>query len=302
MKIGILGLGGVGGFVGSPLASLHIEDLQVVFICRGESRKAILENGLTLTSQGQNITARPDIVSDNPEEIGLLDYLIIATKSYSLLSVIKEYSSCLNQDSVVITLQNMVNAKEMITEEFSNQFRILEGCIYVAANIESPGIIRHIGGPGKIIVGGEYRPPDEKFINICQKSGLDISFEENIKPVLWSKYLFVAPIAAITTAYDITFGQLRENEELMSLARSLMMEIYLLADAKGIKLPDTIIDASLSLLSKFSYDSKSSLQVDFELGKKQTEKEFFIDYIISESKKNGLPNFNRINKEIVSRN
>jgi ketopantoate reductase len=54
----------------------------VVFIARGETKKAIAESGLTIITDENEITVFPNIVSDDPLTIGKLDYLICATKTY----------------------------------------------------------------------------------------------------------------------------------------------------------------------------------------------------------------------------
>jgi len=79
-KIGILGIGGIGGFVGAPLAKKYKDsETKIIFICRGETKKAIQNEGLLFESKGETTTIFPDLVSDNPTEIGILDVLILTS-------------------------------------------------------------------------------------------------------------------------------------------------------------------------------------------------------------------------------
>ena len=50
IRIGILGLGGVGGYFGGLLAKAYYksDDIEIIFIARGETQKAIAENGLKI--------------------------------------------------------------------------------------------------------------------------------------------------------------------------------------------------------------------------------------------------------------
>jgi len=305
MRIGILGLGGIGGFIGAPLAKHYSaenqEDVQLVFICRGDTKKEIEKNGLTLTSYGNILNVRPHLVSDNPQEIGVLDVLLVTTKSFSLVDAIGMYRSCLNQDSTVITLQNMVNAKEVIQNTYKNKFNVLEGCIYVASNIKAPGQIKHLGGPGKIFIGNGPMNKYEHLIKLFRTAEIDMSFEENISPVLWKKYLFVAPVAAITTAHNVTFGELLSSKSLIATLEAMMREIKILALSKGIELTEDDIQISLELLSKFPYKSKSSLQLDYENRNERTEKHYLIDYIINECEKENIQcsSYRKINELIL---
>ena len=299
IKIGILGIGGIGGFVGAPLAKKYKNtSTKIIFICRGETKKAILNKGLLFESKGSTETIYPDLVSDNPAEIGILDVLILTSKSYSIDSILATYKDCINEKTIIITLQNVVNAKEIILETLPEPGQIMEGCIYVASNVKNPGHVQHLGGPGKIFVGGKE---NKALIDLLVTGGLDITYVANIDEILWKKYLFVAPVAAITSAYKVTFGQLLEDQNLMQILENMMVEIKSLASKNNISLTNEDIQTSKDLLTKFPFESKSSLQLDFE-NQNQTEKHFLVDYVIDNAKQYGIetPYYKSVNEKINS--
>lgn len=302
-SIGIAGIGGIGGFAGALLAKTYKNDpaTKIIFICRDETKDIINTKGLTVESKGQINTIQPNLASDDPKEIGKLDILIIATKSYALDTVINRYKDCIGNDTVIIPLQNMVNAEETIRQHLPDKGKIAEGCIYIASNLHQKAHVRHVGGPGKIFIGGNSE--NKWVIEPLQKGGLDISFADNIKDVLWKKSLFVAPVAAITTAYNINFGQLRESTELMTLLEKMMLEIQVLAKVNHISLLSQDVEAAKELLHKFPYDAKSSLQLDVEQGKTQTEKYFFVDFVIENCLKHTLDvqHYQQVNEQIKTR-
>ncbi|MDA6070333.1 2-dehydropantoate 2-reductase [Flavobacterium sp. AC] len=297
MKIGILGIGGIGGFVGAPLVKKYKDSTtKIIFICRGETKNVIQNKGLVFESKGTKETISPDLVSDNPTEIGILDVLILTSKSYSIKDVLSTYKDCIGPETIIITLQNVVNAKEIIQENLPQAANIMEGCIYVASNVKQPGHIQHVGGPGKIFVGGHE---NKQLIELLASGGLDITYAENINQILWTKYLFVAPVAGITSAYKITFGQLLKDQNLMYILGNMMMEIQSLASKNNITLTMQDIETSKDLLTKFPFESKSSLQLDFE-NNNQTEKRFLVDYVIENANKYGIetPFYNDVNEKI----
>lgn len=297
IKIGILGIGGIGGFVGAPLAKKYKNSkTKIIFICRGETKKAIQNEGLLFESKGIKETIFPDLVSDNPTEIGILDVLILTCKSYSINNILAAYKDCIHAKTVIITLQNVVNAKEIIRETLPESGQIMEGCIYVASNVNKPGHIQHIGGPGKIFVGGKE---NKELIDLFVSGGLDITYVPNISEILWKKFLFVAPVAGITSAYKVTFGQLLEDKNLMHILENMMIEIQSLASKNNISLTNEDIQTSKELLTKFPFESKSSLQLDFEKNN-QTEKQFLVDYVIENAAKYGIqtPFYNDVNEKI----
>jgi ketopantoate reductase len=96
-RIGILGLGGVGGYFGGLLAKEYYKsnDIEVIFIARGETQKAIAQNGLKIVTDDSETIVHPKIVSNNPEEIGVLDFLICATKTYDIKESLLSLKQCI---------------------------------------------------------------------------------------------------------------------------------------------------------------------------------------------------------------
>lgn len=292
MRIGILGMGGVGSFIGAKLTKNfeNDDDTKIVFICRGETKDSILRNGLTLFTGNNTINSRPGLVSDNPKEIGVLDILLIATKAFSLASAVKQYQECFHKDTVIISLQNGVNAKEIIKENTHGTVpNILEGCIYIASNIEKPGLVNHVGGPGKVFFGNDDKSDFQWVEHLLKKGGIEASYTKNIKDILWKKYLFVSPVAAMTTALNITFGELAEHPGLMNHLEKMMQEVQNVAHEFNVTLTDKDIEDAMKMLSNFPYRAKSSLQLDFENKNDRNEKCYLVDYIIDNGNKFGVP-------------
>ncbi|MGR7812912.1 ketopantoate reductase family protein [Lacinutrix undariae] len=306
MKIGILGMGGIGSFIGEKLTKNYENDSEtnVVFICRNETKKAINTNGLSLTSEGETTTITPYLATDDTKKIGELDILIVATKSFSLDNTISKYQECLKENTVIIPLQNGVNAKNSIQENIThNSNKILEGCIYIASNIDKPGVVKHVGGPGKIVFGNSDTADYKWVEDVLVKGGLSASYTKDIKTFLWKKYLFVSPLATITTALNITFGEVVESVVHMDLLKKMMQEIQDLAAKNNITLSDNDIETALGMLSNFPQKSKTSLQLDFENKNKNTEKENLVDYVIKASEAFGITakNYTEMSAKIVSR-
>ena len=295
-------MGGIGSFIGAQLAEnfRNDKDINVIFICRGKTKEIISKDGLTLTSKDKVYTVQPDLISDNPGEIGALDILILSTKSYALRNAVTEYKNCINENTVIIPLQNVVNAKELIENNIESKPNILEGCIYIASNIVRPGSVKHVGGPGKVIFGNEDTKNFQWVADILNKGGIDATYTKQIKTHLWKKYLFVSPVATITSAHNITFGQLAEDKSLMHELKGMMREIQNLANHFNVQLTDQDISDSLSMIRNFPYEAKSSLQLDLENQNTQTEKYYLIDYIINNGKNNNVNvnTYERMNDKI----
>ncbi len=291
MKIGIVGMGGVGSFLGAKLTQHFAPDehTKVIFICRGETKDHIVKNGLSFSSAGTLFHAIPDLTTDQPEEIGILDILIIATKSFSLAEAVRQYQPCFDKNTVIIPLQNMVNAKEILCEVIDDpKPNILEGCIYVASNRERPGFVTHVGGPGKVFFGNEDASDFQWVEEILRKGGVDAIYTKNIKHTVWKKYLFVSPLATLTTALNITFGEIAEDTYLMAQLTKLMKEVQQVANQLNVGLTEKDIQDALGMLSHFPYQAKSSLQLDVENHEDNNEKYYLVDYLIESGDKWGV--------------
>ena len=81
MTVAIFGTGGVRGYFGAKLA-LAGDDVR--FIGRGEHGAAIAANGLFVESPLGDIHVENANVTDNPQKVGLVDYVIIAVKLWAL--------------------------------------------------------------------------------------------------------------------------------------------------------------------------------------------------------------------------
>ncbi|PNW28745.1 ketopantoate reductase family protein [Formosa algae] len=305
MKIGILGMGGIGSFIGAKLTKNYENDPEtdIIFICRNATKKAINQNGLTLITADETLTAKPFLTSDVPEEIGTLDMLILATKSFSLAQAIKTYQDCIKEDTVIIPLQNGVDAKDIIVKNLNHyNSNILEGCIYVASNIEKPGVVKHLGGPGKIVFGNTDEVDFKWIETILTTGGLQATYTKDIKTFLWKKYMFVSPVATMTSALNIPFGALVENAEYMRILENMMKEVKALANAFNVTITDQDIEAALGMLSNFPYQSKSSLQLDFENNSPQTEKYNLVDYVIEQGEtfEITVDTYKDMNKKIIA--
>ena len=290
MKIAIVGIGGVGGYYGGKLALRYAssDDHEIFFIARGEHLDKIKQNGLKLITTEGDFTAIPSRATDNPKELGPLDLVLFCVKGYGLENAARMIVDNLHPDTVTIPLLNGVDNVERL-KTIVNTGIILNGCVYISTRITSPGVIQQTGGSCKLLFGPESGSiePYKKIETLLRNADIEAELSESITVGAWSKFLFVGPLAGITSMLGKPFGAIIENAELRTMLEGMMKEVKFIADAKGIPLPDDIIQQSLKLTSNFPYETKSSLQLDFEKGN-QTEIETFTGYIVKSGNELGI--------------
>lgn len=284
-NIAIIGIGGVGGFIGAKLLlSPETFPVEVTFFARGETFKNIQEKGLVFESEGKMEVVHPHHLYDGPK--GTYDVVIIATKSYSLESATKEYASIIGKHTLVLPLQNMVNAAELV-KGVTPEADVVDGCIYLISNLINPGHVKHLGGPGKIITSIPSGNNHKWFYDYMNQAGIPIEGRTDALHQIWNKFLFISSLGTFTAAHDISFGEVMNDPKLTLIWKQLMEELAQLAQAEGFSLGTADIDHFLSFIRDFPAASKSSFQLDIDKGNKG-EKEFLVDFVIQRSLENGL--------------
>lgn len=296
-RIAIAGLGGVGGYIGGKLAHYYsdIEDIEIVFIARGEMAEVIRQKGLNLVSKGVSYQCVPALTSDDPSLTGSVDIFIICTKTFSVTDILKKYTACITANTTVITTQNTVSGKETILPLLPEGATLMEGSIYIASNITAPGKVEHVSGPAKFYFGtdGVADNKGAEIVKIMADAGIDATYTVDIKPVLWKKFMFVSPAAIVTAVFQTTFSGILENKQAEVLYSGLMAELMQLARAKNIAFDENTIVNNINLLSNFKGEVKSSFQLDLQ-SNKPAEIESLVKYVIEEAKlyQVQVPNFN----------
>ncbi len=103
MKIGIAGLGAVGGFLGARLAR---SGAQVCALARGETLAAVRGRGLTLIEQNGQSFSVPVRASDQAAELGVQDLLIISVKTTGLNEVARRLAPMIGTQTRILSAMN----------------------------------------------------------------------------------------------------------------------------------------------------------------------------------------------------
>ncbi|MFL5773204.1 MAG: ketopantoate reductase family protein [Flavisolibacter sp.] len=291
MKIGILGIGGVGGYVGGRLAEKYAgsADIRIIFLARNENKKRIRESGLKLVSASGEKVVRPCLVSDDPDESGMIDLLVCTVKTYDLTEAIRHYKSCIGSHTIILPLENGVDAAEKIRKVLPDA-RIWKGCVYVNARLVEPGVVNQIGTNLSVFFGSSQATDEElrSVETIFRNAGIETKVPGNILQTTWEKFVFISSIATITSYLDVTIGELISSEKNKMLLEALLEEAKSVAHAKGIVLADNLTENLLKRAHSLPYEATSSMHTDFRNNKK-TEIDSLTGYIIREAKSYHLP-------------
>src|SRR6266508_4048039 len=111
LRVAIFGAGALGGYFGSRLARAEAADVHL--IARGAQLDAIRARGLTVRSVDGDFHVELS-ATDEPAEIGPVDVVFFAVKSYDTESAAARLTPLLGADTGVVSFQNGIDNEEKL--------------------------------------------------------------------------------------------------------------------------------------------------------------------------------------------
>jgi 2-dehydropantoate 2-reductase len=282
VKVAILGAGAIGGYVG---AALHRGGADVHLIARGAHLRALRTDGIQVLSPRGDFNARPP-ATDDPAEIGPVDYVFLGLKAHSYPSSGPLVEPLLGPHTAVIAGQNGIpwwyfhgltgpyegrRIEAVDPDGATSAVLPVEraiGCVvYPAAEIEAPGVIRHLEGT-RFSIGepdSTISPRCLAFSEAMIAGGLKSPVEQNLRDDIWIKLMgnvAFNPISALTRG---TMVEICQHRGTRWAVERMMREVLDIAAAVGSH-PSISIERRLSGAERVGHHKTSMLQ-DFESGK-----------------------------------
>jgi len=283
MRIAIMGAGGVGGCLGGLLGKAGND---VWLIVRGEHLEAIRANGLKLVRPDTEFVVQVN-ATDNPAEVGPVDLVLFTVKTYQNRHVITTLKPLMGHETSVITLQNGVESHEQLGAVLGPS-NILPGAYWASSHILSPGVIGE-DVPAQISFGelddtDSLRSPDIR--KVFRDAGIETEISLDPLQVLWEKFIILSALAGITSAAQTRPKELLKYPDARTMFCNAMEESLAVGLAKGINLPDNLVQDSLKYIESLP-DFQNSMHGDYEAGR-PTELEALSGAVIRLGKQIGV--------------
>jgi 2-dehydropantoate 2-reductase len=285
VKIGIIGAGGVGGYLGGMLAQAGH---RVILIARGSHLEAIKRYGLHVIHGKGEFTVSIE-AKCNGNGVEVMDLVLFTVKTYDTNEAIREIGSMVGNQTCVVTLQNGVENHDIIARSIGEQF-VIPGSIYVETRIDSPGVIKQSGEVVRVVLGELDGSITDRVTNIqlaIEQSGIQCDISSNILKSLWTKFLFIASLAGVTASCRERIGILIDRPEYEQLLAETMKEIESVARAKGINLDGDVVSKALDYVKTSAKDIVASMHTDLDLGRR-LELESLTGVVVRLAKEEGL--------------
>jgi len=290
-KIAIVGIGGVGGYYGGLLAKKYFNnpEFEIYFIARGEHLKKIRESGLKVITENGSFIAHPTLATDNASDIGIVDYVLLCTKSYDLNLSIDQIKPCIDNSTIVLPLLNGMDISARIRTLLpANQ--VWEGCVYIVARLNEPGVVESSGGLHDLFFGVQHQRSEKlsTFELWLKEAGIKATLSDNIRAVIWRKFIFISTTASLTSYFNVGFRDLLADETLRPFTLKFMNEVAAVANAEGVVFEHDIIETTVRHIERLPFGTTSSMHSDFKAGR-NTELSSLTGIVIATAKKYGIP-------------
>jgi 2-dehydropantoate 2-reductase len=282
LKVGIVGAGAIGGFLGARLARAGVE---VTLVARGPHLKAMRKSGLRVIDSGGEWTVRVD-ATDDFAAMRDAGAVFVTLKAHSLPPVVKRLAASIGPDTVVASAQNgipwwyfqryggelegihleSVDPGGVVANAIDPR-RVIGCIVYTAASLVSPGVIRHIEGERFSLgeLDGSQSARILELSHLLGSAGLKAPVQQRIRAELWLKLLGNAvfnPLSALTRA---SLGDIAQSPLVADVVRSAMEEADAVARRLGIEIPVSI-EQRIKGAARVG-DHKTSMLQDLEAGR-----------------------------------
>jgi 2-dehydropantoate 2-reductase len=284
-----IGAGGTGGCIGAYMTEAG---MNISMIARGPHLAALQKNGVRMeTTFKGTYTVSPvrafsmDQYPDKP------DIIFVCVKGYSLTETIPFIKKVAHRQTVVIPLLNLYGTGERI-QSLLPDLLVVDGCIYISAEIKAPGVLLQTGEVFRIVFGvrkgEEYRPALAQVAADLNACGITGGLSEDIKSDAFKKFAYVSPMAACETYYDINSGTVQKPGQPRDTFIALMEEILALARAMALQLPEGLIQTNLKILDALHPAASTSMHRDFKQ-KKDSEVDGLVFEVVRLGRRYGVP-------------
>jgi len=249
-NIAVVGAGAIGCYFGGLLARVGHA---VTLIGRAPQVEAINKNGLQWESLGRQeritiaATDRIAVVAD-------ATMVLFCVKSSDTESAARAMTPHLAPDAIVLSLQNGVDNVERIRAHTKNL--VLPVLVYAAAQIPEPGSVQHTGGGNLVIDSDSPR----EIADVLANAGIPVRISDDIDVELWTKLTMNCAYNAISALGHAPYGQMVAMPDIRDVMRDVVTEVARVGEAKGVRLPDNIVDATLKLAEAMPVTVSSTAQ------------------------------------------
>jgi 2-dehydropantoate 2-reductase len=287
MKINSVLIAGAGAIGLSTAETIYkSEPGSISILARGERLERYRKNGLSVNGE------KLDFRFAHGEKA---DLIIVASKFHHLDEIIEDISPSVDKDTIILSILNGISSEEIIGRKLGRE-RLPLAMLAGTDASHKDGNTTYTQ-KGTIYFGdadGKNGEREESIVEFFTRTGVAFKLEANMKRVLWSKFMFNVGANQNTAVLRLPYAAIQskggsgEIAEARRLFENAMREVIAVANAEGIDLNETDIEAWHNTLNRFNPAGFTSMCHDVIMGRK-TELEMFSLTMMELGKKHGIP-------------
>jgi len=265
MKFGVVGAGGIGSYYGGLLSRAGHD---VVLLTRGDHLGAVRTRGLEVRTPTGAFTVTPR-ATDDPADLGGVDYIVVAVKGYSLPDVRDAIARAAQSGGVVVPLLNGVDVPERLESLGVSRGSIVGGLVAASLVRIAPGVVERRSPFDRMVVGELDCSSTERvtrFIDALSGAGVTASASTNIRMDLWRKFAFIVPMGVACGLARRGMGAVIASERGRRLLLGALHELVLVSRTTDTPLSDADEQNVGRDLLALSAQMRPSFLADLERG------------------------------------
>lgn len=234
LKVGIIG----GGAVGLTYACFLAGVADVLVKTRGQAQADnIKASGIGLTRAGKTINIKGIDASASMGDLKDCDVIIIAVKSYDTENIAKELSSVIKPDALVVSLQNGIQALDILKANIANPQRVFAGVTYVGVRRTDDHSIS-LGQFTRTVLDSNATA----LIEALQATEYGAEVSTDIRQTIWDKMVLNTGQNALSAVSNLSARQMLASADCVDRATKILDEFSQVAKAEGLSFEGSLID------------------------------------------------------------
>lgn len=286
MKTLILGAGGIGGYFGVRLLQAGAE---VDFLVRPARAEALRRNGLVLKSPLGDAHCPVSAVTQASNAPGQYGLVLLSCKAYDLDAAMDAIAPAVAGGALVVPLLNGFAHLARLDARFGRP-AVLGGVAHISTTLTPTGEIHHLNKLQRIFAG----PRDPASVSLANerlqtlaRAGLDFVESPDIEARMWDKWIFLATLAAATTALRASIGTILATAHGKATVLGLLEECLAVAASIGHRPESAQLETYRNTLTEAGSALKASMLRDLESGGR-TEAEHVIGDMVRRAEASGV--------------
>lgn len=245
MKVGIIGVGAIGGFIAARFVRAGFT---VKALARGATLDQLNRIGLTISEAGQTQRVRLDAAAD-PASLGKVDLLILSVKAHALPSVAAAAAAMLRSNTVVVPAINGVpwwfffgqpgqlGDQALLSVDPAGEvaaaiaFKHVLGCVlHMSVEQLGPAQVRHKFGQRVILgepVGSAAQSGSARLEFVAdafETAGFEVERDANVRQQIWYKLWGNMTMNPLTALAGVTGDKVLADPLVDEFCKAIMRE------------------------------------------------------------------------------